>query len=368
MWPELTAVLPAQRLQKFPPLSFATPFTISPIRAKMDPGSKTMLTKAKPAKPALREQTIREFASEMALHFTAAIFANLEGAKSGEVEPLHDMRVATRRLRETLRLFQPYYAPARFKKLSGKARKTTRILGLPREMDVNLELLRRCQFAGGLVVHATCEHLLALFENEQTRLKRRLLREFERLELKGFDTDLRLLAESAVPPRSKTHRLFAEHQAAEFELFMQQMPQLLLDKAKPILEFAPTPEALQSDDRLHALRIRTKKLRYALEILKPLLPATSGEPPIELCRALQDALGEFHDHTVLIERLLQNQQELLQKGLLLLSHGCSRIAGELQEARQSLTPQIEPAHRELVQALAGYLKPSENSVALPTTA
>jgi CHAD domain-containing protein len=339
------------------------------MSAIMDAGIKTMLPKAKPTKPVLREERIREFASEMALHFTGAIFDNLEGAKSGEVEPLHDMRVASRRLRETLRLFQQYYAPARFRKLSHKARKTTRLLGLPREMDVNLELLRRCQFAGGLVVHATCEHLLALFENEQTRLKRRMLREFERLELKEFENDLRLLAESAVPPRSKMHRLFAEHQAAEFELFVQQMPQLLLDKAKPIVEFAPTPEALQSDQRLHELRIRTKKLRYSLEILKPLLPTVAGEPPIELCRALQDVLGEFHDHTVLIERLQQHQQELLQKGLLLLSHGCSRIAAELQEAQQSLTPKIEPAHSELVQALDPYLKPKqETPAALPTTA
>jgi len=335
----------------------------------MDAGFKIMLPKAKPTKPVLREERIREFASEMALHFTGAIFDNLEGSKSGEVEPLHDMRVASRRLRETLRLFQSYYAPVRFRKLSRKARRITRVLGLPREMDVNLELLRRCQFAGGLVFHATCEHLLALFEAEQARLKRRMLREFERLELKEFENDLRVLADSAVPPRSKTHLLFAEHQSAEFELFMQQMPQLLLDKAKPILEFEPTPDALQNDNRLHELRIRTKKLRYALEIMKPLLPATSEEPPIDLCRTLQDVLGDFHDHTVLIERLQRHQQEMLQKGLLLLSHGCSRIAAELQEARLSLTPQIEPAHRELVRALDAYLKPKqETPAALPTTA
>jgi CHAD domain-containing protein len=334
----------------------------------MGPGYRSMLTKAKPVKPALRDQRIREFASEMALHFTAAVFANLDGAKSGEVEPLHDMRVATRRLRETLRLFQGFYASARLRKLARKARKTTRVLGLPREMDVSLELLRHCQFNGGLVVHATCEHLLALFEAEQTRLKRRMLRQFERLELKEFENDLRLLAESAVPPRSKMHRLFAEHQAAEYELFMEQMPQLVLDKAKPILEFMPTAEVLQNDDRLHALRIRTKKLRYALEILKPLLPAASGEPPIELCRTLQDVLGEFHDHTVLIERLQRHQQDLLQKGLLLLSHGCSRVAAELQEARQLLIPRIEPAHREVVQALEAYLKPREDSAAQPATA
>src|SRR5262245_796901 len=331
----------------------------------IDAGLKTMLTKAKPV---LHEQRIREFASDTALHFTAAIFANLEGARSGEVEPLHDMRVASRRLRETLRLFQQYYAPARFKKLLGKARKTTRILGLPREMDVNLDLLRHCQFSGGLVVHATSEHLLALFENEQGRLKRRMLREFERLELEIFENDLRLLAESAVPPRSKMHRLFAEHQAAEFELFMQQLPQLLLDKAKSILEFGLTSETLQNDERLHALRIRTKKLRYCFEILKPALPPFLGDPPIEACRALQDVLGHFHDHTVLIERLHRHQQDLLQKGLLLLSHGCSRIVAELQEARQSLTPQIELAHRELVGSLEGYLRPKQEPSALQTSA
>lgn len=327
-----------------------------------------MRPKAKLSKPVLREQRIREFASETALHFTGAIFDNLEGAKSGAVEPLHNMRVATRRLRETLRLFQQYYAPARFRKLFRKARQTTRVLGLPREMDVNLELLRHCEFAGGLVVHATCEHLLAIFEAEQARLKRRMLRKFESLDLKNLESDLRLLAESAVPPRSKTHRLFAEHQSAEFDLFMQQLPPLLLDKAKPILEFARTPDALQNDSRLHQLRIQTKKLRYALEILKPLSPATAGEPPIELCRTLQDVLGEFHDHTALIERLQRHQQELLQKGLLLLSHGCSRIAAELQEARQALTPRIEPAHREVVRALEAYLKPAQDSAALPTTA
>ena len=159
------------------------------------------------------------------------------------------MRVATRRLRETLRLFQPYYAPSGFRKLSRKARRTTRILGLPREMDVNLELLRRCQFAGGLVVHATCEHLLAFFENEQKRLKRRMLREFERLELKAFESDLRLLAESAVPPRSKMHRLFAEHQTAEFELSCSNCRRCYSTRPRQFCEFEPTPEVAERATR-----------------------------------------------------------------------------------------------------------------------
>jgi hypothetical protein len=59
---------------------------------------------------------------------------------------------------------------------------------------------------------------------------------------------------------------------------------------------------------------------------------------------------------------------MLQKGLLLLSHGCSRIVAELQEARLALTPRIEPAHREVARALEGYLKTGQESAAMPTTA
>jgi len=132
-----------------------------------------------------------------------------------------------------------------------------------------------------------------------------------------------------VPPRNKTQRLFAEHQSAEFELLMQHIPQLLCKKAKPILDFAPTTDVLQNDVRLHELRIQTKKLRYSLEILKSLLPAALGESAIESSRSLPNILGEFHDDTVLIQRLQRHRQELLQKGLLLLSHGCSQITVEL---------------------------------------
>jgi CHAD domain-containing protein len=315
-----------------------------------------MLTKAKPV---LHEQKIREFAADTGVHYVSVVFKNVEGACSGHVEALHDMRVATRRLREALRLFEPFYSAARRKKTLAKIKKTTRILGLPREMDVNVELLRTFRPAGGLVVQTTYEHLLSFFEEQQSMLKKKMLKALDKLDLPAMESEWCSLAQSAVPDRSRTHLLYEEHQAAEFEDYVRQIPQLLIEKAEPVFAFAAAEAALGDDDGLHQLRIATKKLRYALEILKPLLEYRPGEPPIEQCRVLQDVLGDVHDRIALLRHLREHQGELSQKGLLLLGHGCSRIAAEVHAIKLSLLQQIQPAHQQLTQALSEYLRQHE---------
>lgn len=311
-----------------------------------------MLTRARPV---IQENKIREFAADTAGYFVSGVFRNLEGTLAGETEALHDMRVATRRLRETLNLFQPFYSQARFKKTSARIKEITRLLGLPREMDVNLERLRAFGPAGGLVVQTSYEHLLAFFMQRQSNLKKKMLKTFNKLNLHAMESDWRSFAESAVPERSRIHILFEEHQAAEFENYMRQIPGLLLEKAKPVLSFEATEQALGNDELLHELRLATKKLRYAFEILKPLFDARAGEPPIEQCRHLQDVLGNLHDQVALISHLREHQTRLSQNNLLLLGHGVSRIASELHAAKQTLIPQVEPAHQQLSQALSGYL-------------
>ncbi len=57
-------------------------------------------------------------------------------------------------------------------------------------------------------------------------------------------------------------------------------------------------EALQRDEDLHELRLRTKKLRHPLELLKPLLAANVAELPIDLSWTPQDILGSLGDQAV----------------------------------------------------------------------
>jgi CHAD domain-containing protein len=322
-----------------------------------------MLTKAIPI---LREQKFREFISETVLHFVSVIFSNLEALQTtGDVEALHDMRVATRRLRESLRLFEGFYLPARLKKLTSKIRKVTRALGLPREMDVNVGLLQSRQADGGLVLQSTHEHLLFWCDSEQARKKRQMLARLEKIDMVTLESDLRSFAQSVLPSRGRTHQLFEEHQAAELETYRRQIPSLLLAKAKPVLDFRVTDKALKDDEKLHRVRIATKKLRYALEILKPLQPGEVGDPPVQQCRELQDILGNLHDRVALIDFLKEHQSQLSDQGLLLLTHGCARIANESSEAKQTLLPQIKPAHDTLVVALLDYFRSLEPTATTP---
>ena len=64
-----------------------------------------------------------------------------------------------------------------------------------------------------------------------------------------------------------------------------------------------------SADRLHAVRVAAKKLRYALEIERE-LKRSRGTARITQLKRLQDLLGRMHDFEILIDRTRQVQAEL----------------------------------------------------------
>jgi CHAD domain-containing protein len=92
--------------------------------------------------PILQHNGIRRLAYDSALNFIGTMFENAAGAKESEnVEHLHDMRVASRRLRECFQVFGSFYDAGRLNEILTQVKKVTRILGIPREMDVNVGLL-----------------------------------------------------------------------------------------------------------------------------------------------------------------------------------------------------------------------------------
>ncbi|MBI5482488.1 MAG: CHAD domain-containing protein, partial [Deltaproteobacteria bacterium] len=60
---------------------------------------------------------------------------------AGEPEAVHDLRVATRRMRATLRLFRDVLRTRDRRAVQRQVRRLTRLLGGPRQADVGLELL-----------------------------------------------------------------------------------------------------------------------------------------------------------------------------------------------------------------------------------
>ena len=60
---------------------------------------------------------------------------------TGDIEPLHDMRVATRRLRAAMELFEPCFPRKRFRKARKEVKALADALGERRDRDVKIEFL-----------------------------------------------------------------------------------------------------------------------------------------------------------------------------------------------------------------------------------
>ena len=82
-------------------------------------------------------------AAPRVLSVKAAPLFELEAAARGgaDADAVHDMRVASRRLREAMRLFQPLWDSSAFQRWYRRVRRVTRSLGPVRDSDVFLEEL-----------------------------------------------------------------------------------------------------------------------------------------------------------------------------------------------------------------------------------
>ena len=64
--------------------------------------------------------------------------------------------------------------------------------------------------------------------------------------------------------------------------------------------------ALYDSERLHAVRVATKKLRYALEVERELMKSRATVR-INRLKDMQDALGQIHDYEILLARTREVQ-------------------------------------------------------------
>lgn len=72
----------------------------------------------------------------------AEVFEHTEGVLDlGNIEPLHDMRVATRRLRAALEMFEACFPRKRFRRTLKKVKALADALGERRDRDVEIEFL-----------------------------------------------------------------------------------------------------------------------------------------------------------------------------------------------------------------------------------
>ena len=218
----------------------------------------------------------------------------LQGLDEGDVRALHQTRVASRRLREILPVLQ--VEPDVASRLGRRLRKVTQRLGGVRELDV-LSLLIEELAASGRYDQQAMRKVAAFVAEERKRARGRLLEKLPVDELHRIAGKLGRI-ESDLKTSKKTARDW--HWAIDARV---------THRALALKTALAEAGSLYLPERLHAVRIALKKLRYAREVV-----AEAGgldmKAELRSLKRGQDILGRLHDVQVLLDRIRHVQASL----------------------------------------------------------
>ncbi len=222
------------------------------------------------------------------LHFNKML-AHEKGTRLGDdPEELHDMRVATRRMRMALRIFAPYLDTQEVHPALKGMRRTGRRLGVVRDLDVfkgkavkyveRLPQRRRGELDG----------LLAAWDLEYAARRAELIAYLDGRRYRRFVERMAELLEE--PPE----RLSAPGGQGTVA---QVLPMLLHRDVADVLGAGALVGPGAPLTRFHELRIAGKALRYTLEFFAAPL-GRGALPLIATMKGLQDHLGDLQDAVV----------------------------------------------------------------------
>ena len=260
---------------------------------------------------------------------------HLPAAISGDDTGVHQARVASRRLREGL----PVLAAGlkRGKKAERKVRRVTEALGTVREMDVTVqvldELARRPKIPRDAVEDVR-GHVLAERERRRVTMLERL-RDLDTAKLtrrlEEVALDLTLATDGQ--PWRETLSARLGRRAKRFAAAIHQVGQI----------YAP--------DRLHAVRIATKKLRYVLELAADArVPGT--RPLVATLKRAQETLGRLNDLHVIQGHVAAVQLNPPER------HGAT--ARGLETIARSLEEECRHLHARFIKHVPALLELAEH--------
>jgi len=204
---------------------------------------------------------------------------------SSEIEPVHRMRVASRRLRAALNAFKGMLPAKKTKIWTREISKIGRVLGQARQLDVQIKFLESAK--------KRLKNNLSIFHVEvvikSLKKKRRQTQKQINIVLEGFEAKKRLPELSAYLGKLSS----GKHMCP---IDQSNLPEgtIILKRLNKLLVFVPYVSKPQSIKELHRMRIAAKKLRYTLEIYRP-YHGSDFDKYIRASRDIQDLLGDLHE-------------------------------------------------------------------------
>jgi CHAD domain-containing protein len=278
----------------------------------------------------------------------------------GRTTGLHKTRVATRRLREALPVVSVSAPASKVKKLNRKMRALTRYLGPIRELDVELALLEQGHHAAA-VPEPAVEMLRREIVSKRQALRSKLASKSPVGDVKKLIRKLERVCQNTQDggkhgDKADKRKNGATHDAES--AWRGVLATRLMRRAKALRSALDNAGHLYAPERIHAVRISTKKLRYAVEIAHETgIPGAAAL--VRLLKRQQERLGHLHDLQVLLKRVREaeglptvgarvNELEAYAEAL---ERECRRLHAAFVEHRQELVSAVKAVRHQLVPAL-----------------
>ena len=272
-----------------------------------------------------------------------------------DVERVHQARVASRRLRAALVVFRTLLPEKTAKQWRKAIRRVTSGLGTARDCDVHIEELsamlldlnankgkrsRRKRSAA----QATAQ-ILVEQQNRREACQPDVLREIDRLEQDGvLEEILHMAKETLVDAEDSTSGPFS--------------PEVYRGAGKQISEKYKQLKSLEgclksSKDRVrhHEMRIAAKRLRYTMEILRPVY-GTRLDKSIADVKRLQEILGDIHDcdlWCVHLGKFARSRRKQIKK-----AYGTARPFDEMKRGYDYLSRRCKERRRQRFADLVNF--------------
>lgn len=240
--------------------------------------------------------------------YFSSMLANEEGARSGkDPEAIHDMRVATRRMRATLRALGDHLTGPDVAEVRRGVRAVTRALGEVRDLDVLIGHAKDFQAELPLEQRGDMDGLLSDWADKGKRARKELLLLFNSRKYARFRKRMKRYiddADATAPP----------NQAEDVQPFQVRhvAGSVLWGRYEEVRAFETVMDA-PTIEQLHALRIKGKYLRYTLECFRETLPSDATDLIGDVVK-MQDQLGELHDADVAAGLIRSHVARLQKKG------------------------------------------------------
>ncbi|MBI1374713.1 MAG: CHAD domain-containing protein [Phycisphaera sp.] len=290
----------------------------------------------------------RAYAANVLLGHLADLQAQIAGVREAtDIEYIHKMRVASRRLRNALALFEDVMPAKKFKRWLKQIKTVTKALGAARDLDVQIEFVTEFDNdlkAQGDKAHAPgVERLVLRLTQQREAVQPRVVATMDRLESSGVLKDMREgllainVAARVTSGEERDHRLVDDAR------------EIITLRLEQMLAYEPFIYSPQHVEELHQMRIAAKHLRYTLEAYGPAF-RSKLKWQTRVAKQVQSQLGDVHDCDVWIDRLPRFIEEERERHHAFFGHlrGFAKIERGIEHLRADREARRELLYKDFV--------------------